>query len=42
LRTAQFSTLIVELVGGSEVRVGRTYAARMRAELARGMPPHVR
>ncbi|WP_244488565.1 LytTR family DNA-binding domain-containing protein [Devosia sp. Root413D1] len=42
LRTAQFSRLIVELVGGSEIRVGRTYAAKMRAELARGIMPDTR
>ena len=42
LRTAQFSRLIVELAGGSEIRVGRTYAAKMRAELARGMLPDTR
>lgn len=35
LKTAQFSALIAELVGGGEVRVGRTYAAKIRAELAR-------
>lgn len=35
LKTAQFSALIAEMVGGSEIRIGRTYAPRMRAELTR-------
>ncbi|WP_447931063.1 LytR/AlgR family response regulator transcription factor [Sphingopyxis fribergensis] len=34
LKTAQFSALVAELVGGSEIRIGRTYAVKMRAELA--------
>ena len=39
LKTLQFSALIAELVGGSEIRIGRTYAARIRAELARERIP---
>ncbi|QNQ10734.1 LytR/AlgR family response regulator transcription factor [Sphingomonas alpina] len=39
LRSVQFSALIAELVDGSEIRIGRTYAARIRAELARGRVP---
>jgi len=35
LKTLQFSALTAELVGGSEIRIGRTYSAKMRAELAR-------
>lgn len=34
LKTAQFSALIAELADGREIRVGRTYAAKIRAELA--------
>lgn len=39
LKTAPFSALIAELVGGSEIRIGRTYAAKMRAELTRSRMP---
>lgn len=39
LKTAQFSALIAELVGGSEIRIGRTYAGKIRAELARDRMP---
>lgn len=42
LKSLRFSALIAELVDGSEVRVGRTYAARIRAELARGGLPAAR
>ena len=35
LKRGQFSALTVELVGGCEIRIGRTYLARMRAELTR-------
>lgn len=34
LKTGQFSALIAELIGGSEIRIGRTYAVKIRSELA--------
>lgn len=35
LLTGQFSALTVELIDGSKIRVGRTYTARIRAEVSK-------